>query len=61
MKTFNLIALFSFAILAGGCARDNAVAMNLYDPNSGDYEVASGITVEITQDMIDNFKKRKVK
>jgi hypothetical protein len=56
MKSVIFAATAAVAIFTG-CARDNAVAMNLYQPD-GDYERASGTTVVITQDMIDRVKKQ---
>jgi len=52
-----ILGFFVINIAFLGCARDNAVAMNLYHPESNDYEKASGITAVITQDMIDRVKK----
>jgi hypothetical protein len=58
MKFLKPAIVVALTLFLGACARDNAVAMNLYDPATQDYEVASGVSVEITQDMIDNYKKK---
>jgi len=50
VKFYVCIVIF---LAIGGCAKDNAVAMNLYEPKSGEVEVSSGVSIEITQDMID--------
>ncbi len=56
MRTSKVILLFILAILLNACARDEAVAMNLYDPNSNELEQTSGVCVVITQDMIDKAR-----
>ncbi len=52
-KTFLIFILILFW---NGCARDNAVAMNLYQPNNKEEKVSS-ISVEITQEMIDKARR----
>ena len=54
MKASNMLILFALALILNACASKEAVAMNLYDPNSSEVEETSGICVVITQDMIDN-------
>ena len=56
MKTSNILILFALALILNACATKEPVAMNLYDPNSGEVEQTSGICVVITQDMIDKAK-----
>ena len=59
MATLKLVVnLVFFILLLNGCVRDE-VAMNLYDPNSGDVEVISGVTATITPDMIKEVEERK--
>jgi len=60
MKIFKLVSLVAVAILFTACVRQpQPVAMNLYTPNH-DKEEISGVTTEITQDMIDSMKSRRV-
>jgi len=59
MKKFTLF-LILLGTLLSGCASNNSpepVAMNLYSPNDPEGETISGVTVEITQEMIDEYRK----
>ncbi len=57
MKLVKLSILAILVAVINGCASSsNAVAMNLYDPNSGEYEETSGVSVVVTQEMIDEAK-----
>jgi PBP1b-binding outer membrane lipoprotein LpoB len=60
MKMFKLVSVVAVSILFTACVRQpQPVAMNLYTPNH-DKEEISGVSVEITQDMIDSMKSRRV-
>jgi len=57
MKYFKIIYFFLFIYLITGCAKNN-IAMNSYSQNNSNYEESSGISVVVTQEMIDRVKKR---
>jgi len=60
MKMFKLVSLVAVTLLFTACVRQpQPIAMDLYTPNH-DKEEISGVTMEITQDMIDNMKSRRV-
>jgi len=60
MKMFKLVSVVAVALLFTACVRQpKPVAMNLYTPNH-DKEEISGVTMEITQDMINSMKRRRV-
>ena len=60
MKIFKIVPAIALAFLFTACVRQpQPVAMNLYTPNH-DKEEISGVTMEITQDMIDSMKSRRV-
>ncbi len=46
-------------LLLSGCARDNAVAMNYYNPNHNEKVISSSVV--ITKKMINDIKKRRTK
>ncbi len=59
MKKVILITLVAMSAVLSGCHKEpEPVAMNYYSP-SGDKEVVSGIQVEITEEMIEQMRKRK--
>jgi len=62
MKKLLTIALLLGSMFAvSGCASKNAVAMNLYNPKSGESERISGISMVITKDMIEEAKRNRAR
>jgi PBP1b-binding outer membrane lipoprotein LpoB len=60
MKLFKILALVIVGLLFVACTKQpEPVAMNMYYPDDTQ-ESVSGITVEITQEMIDEMKQRRV-
>jgi len=60
MKLISFILILTSTFIFSACGKQpEPVAMNLYNPNSSD-EPSSSISVEITQKMIDDMKRRGV-
>ena len=61
MKTLNLAAVLLAITIFSGCTKQpQPVAMNLYSPN-GDSETISGVSVVVTEDMINEVRERMKK
>jgi PBP1b-binding outer membrane lipoprotein LpoB len=58
MKAIKLTIMLFTILILNSCAKQEPVAMNLYDPSADDVEGISGISVVITQEMIDNAMKK---
>ena len=58
MKKITLLAsIIAMALFTGCTKQPQPVAMNFYSPD-GDKEMATGVSVTITQEMIDDVQKR---